>query len=101
MMEQPAAKCSITCRVRTGLRGKMTATSILDTDLTRDEVLEQLDRIVLDKRFCSADRNSRFLRYVVEKTLEGRTDEIKEIVIATEIYGRSTDYDPKIDSIVR
>jgi hypothetical protein len=39
--------------------------------------------------------------YIVEKTLEGKASEIKETVIATEIYGRSADYDPKTDSIVR
>lgn len=67
----------------------------------RKDVLSQLERILSHERFGFADRNSRFLRYVVEGTLGGRAAEIKEVVIATEIYGRSCDYDPKVDSIVR
>ena len=38
-----------------------------------NEVLPQLERILSHERFGFADRNSRFLRHVVEKTLEGRT----------------------------
>jgi tetratricopeptide (TPR) repeat protein len=68
---------------------------------TREEILHQLERILADRRFVSAERNSGFLRYVVESTVEGKGDEIKGVVVATEIYGRSTDYDPKSDSIVR
>ena len=66
-----------------------------------EQILQQLARILADRRFLSAERNAGFLRYVVEKTIEGKGNEIKEIVIATEIYGRSTDYNPKVDSIVR
>jgi tetratricopeptide (TPR) repeat protein len=68
---------------------------------TTENVLSHLAEILADRRFASAERNARFLRYVVERTLEGKADEIKETVIATEVYGRSSDYDPKTDSIVR
>lgn len=72
-----------------------------ETELDQDAVLNQLERILADRRFVSADRNANFLRYVVMRTLDGKAEEIKEIVIATELYGRSSSYDPKIDSIVR
>jgi tetratricopeptide (TPR) repeat protein len=72
-----------------------------ETELSHDAVVQQLERILADRRFASSERNSGFLRYVVTRTLEGRADEIKEIVVATELYGRSSDYDPKVDSIVR
>jgi len=42
-----------------------------------------------------------FLEFIVEKSLEGRVDEIKEYTIATEVLGRSHDFDPKSDNIVR
>ena len=67
----------------------------------RDEILQQLERILIDRRFTASGKNAGFLRYVVETTIEGKSEEIKEVVIATEIYGRSTDYDPKTESIVR
>lgn len=66
-----------------------------------EEILAHLSDVLTDRRFASADRISRFLRHVVERTLDGRAEEIKETVIATEVYGRSSDYDPKTDSIVR
>src|ERR1700726_3979807 len=44
---------------------------------------------------------SRFLRFVVERQLAGRDQELKESVIAVEIFGRSPDYNPKRDPIVR
>jgi tetratricopeptide (TPR) repeat protein len=67
----------------------------------RDDILRQLEQILTNRRFASAERNANFLRYVVNAAIEGKRDELKEVVIAMEIYGRSTDYDPKIDSIVR
>jgi TolB-like protein len=45
-------------------------------------------------------RHSNFLRYIVETTLAGKGDEVKEYVIAAEVYGKSS-YDPSADSIVR
>ena len=65
------------------------------------EVAEQLERILADVRFVSSERSSSFLRYVVERTLAGRASEIKELVIAVELYARTTGYDPKADSTVR
>jgi len=44
---------------------------------------------------------ARFLRFVVERYLEGRNDEIKESVLAVEVFGRSPNHDPRQDSIVR
>lgn len=65
------------------------------------EVLHHLEAILADKRFAAAERNSNFLRFVVMATLDGRASELKETVIATGVYGRPHDYDPKADSIVR
>ena len=79
----------------------MTTTLREELAPTREEVLEHLQAILADRRFASAERNAGFLKYVVQRALDGKADEIKETVIATEVYGRSTDYDPKADSIVR
>lgn len=72
-----------------------------ESDISRDAVLAHLESMLENRRFASAERNKRFLRYVVERTLDGKADEIKETVIATEVYGRTASYDPKKDSIVR
>src|SRR5262249_52884770 len=42
-----------------------------------------------------------FLRFVVERHLDGKDDELKETLLAIEVFGRKPDYDPKQDSIVR
>lgn len=51
--------------------------------------------------FANADRASRFLRYVVGRTLDGEGDQLKEFVIGVDVFDRGDDYDPRIDSIVR
>jgi TolB-like protein/Tfp pilus assembly protein PilF len=64
-------------------------------------VRRQLERILGSAGFSRNERLSRFLRFVVERHLEGRDSEIKESLIAVEVFGRKPDYDPKLDSIVR
>ena len=61
----------------------------------------QLERILASATFGDAERASRFLRFVVEHTLERRFDEIKESVIAIEVLGRDSSFDSKYDAIVR
>lgn len=70
-------------------------------EIAPEEVRDQLERILKNHRFVSAERNAGFLRFVVEHVLAGKADEVKETVIASELYGRPSDYDPKVDSIVR
>ncbi len=72
-----------------------------EVEFDREEIIEHLNLVLADRRFASAERNARFLRYVVEAVLDGRAHQVKETVIATEVYGRATGYDPKADSIVR
>src|SRR5262245_37905335 len=62
---------------------------------------KQLERILQSPGFSRNDRISRFLRFVVERHLEARDNELKESLIAIEVFGRPPDYDPKRDPIVR
>src|SRR3954470_1726849 len=62
---------------------------------------EELERVLASSGFARNPRLSRFLRFLVERHLEGKDDEIKETLIAVEVFGRKPDYDPKLDSIVR
>jgi adenylate cyclase len=65
------------------------------------EVRRQLDRILADSAFSGATRRSRLLRYLVEQALEDHPEALKESVIAAEVFERTPDYDPQIDSVVR
>ena len=51
--------------------------------------------------FARSERMSKLLRFLVERQMEGRENELKESVIGVEVFGRRPDYDPKVDSTVR
>lgn len=64
-------------------------------------VREELEKILASPGFARNERLGGFLRFVVERQLEGQAGTLKETVIAVEAFGRPPDYDPKLDSIVR
>ena len=66
-----------------------------------DAVRRQLDRVLASDGFSRNERLARFLRFAVERHLQGRDGEVKESVIAVEVFGRNPDHDPRHDSIVR
>src|SRR3984885_9441269 len=66
-----------------------------------ERVRKQLARILSSSASADAERPRRFLRFVVERKLEGRDGEIKESVIAIEVLGRNASFDSKSDPIVR
>lgn len=49
----------------------------------------------------ASSRSKQFLRFVVEKKLDGHEDEIKERTIGIELFGRIADFETSGDSIVR
>ena len=64
-------------------------------------VSEQLERILASPLFKQSKRYSPFLRYVVEKTLAGEADTLKERTLGVEIFGRPPNYDSSNDPVVR
>ena len=79
--------------------------AILDqvpTQETQSEAARsELERVLASPGFARNERLSRFLRFVVERRLEGKDSEIKESLLAIEVFRRAPDYDPKQDPIVR
>ena len=70
-------------------------------ELQTEALRLQLERVLASTGFARNERLTRFLRFVVERHLEGKDSELKESVIAIEVFGRKPGYDPKQDSIVR
>ncbi|MCB1019006.1 MAG: hypothetical protein KDC27_03710 [Acidobacteria bacterium] len=68
---------------------------------TREQILETLERIERSKGFRRSLRMTRFLRFVVESALDGRLDDLREIVIGMEVFDRGDTFDPAEDNIVR
>jgi serine/threonine-protein kinase len=64
-------------------------------------VREQLARVVSSPGFVSSVRLTRFLTHIVNRTIDGDLDSLKEFSIAMEVFDRRADYDPNIDAIVR
>ena len=65
-------------------------------------VATALARIVDSRTFRRSQRHRTFLQHVVAAALEGRQDELKEVVIGIEVFQRNiADYDPRQDPIVR
>jgi hypothetical protein len=65
------------------------------------EVREELARILNSQEFRSSHRSKEFLTYVVENTLAGHGDTLKERTIGIDVYGRPASYDPADDATVR
>jgi hypothetical protein len=70
-------------------------------ELTASMIRAQLDLLVRDDVFRSSKRSVAFLKYVVEQTLSGSADQIKERTIGVEVFGRDPSYDTNVDHIVR
>ncbi|MBZ5725050.1 MAG: hypothetical protein LAP87_08640 [Acidobacteriia bacterium] len=64
-------------------------------------VQEQLRAILVSPPFSRSERMQAFLTYVVEETLAGRGDELKEYAIAVDVFRRTESYDSKSDALVR
>ena len=64
-------------------------------------VRDQLARIVNSPGFVSSVRLCRFLTHIVNRTIDGDIDSLKEFSIAMEVFDRTSEYDPNIDAIVR
>ena len=64
-------------------------------------VRNQLEHLLAGPALSGAPRLSSLLRYLVEETLAGRGDQLKEYTVATAVLGRGSAFDPRLDSIVR
>ena len=71
------------------------------TDEERKAIQEQLERLLSNSHFNQSRRFPSFLRFVIDQTLLGQTDLLKERTLGIEIFGREADYDTASDPIVR
>src|SRR5260370_17367405 len=69
--------------------------------VSRDLVLAQLERVLASSLFQGAARSRALLKFVVEESLDGRTDRLKEYTIGAEALDRGDSFDPRTDPIVR
>ena len=66
-----------------------------------EEVRNQLDKILNSLIFRRSQRLNRFLRFIVDHVLAGKSAEVKEYAIGRDVFDRGESFNPAADSIVR
>jgi hypothetical protein len=67
----------------------------------REQYLGQVDKLVNSHVLHGSESLCKLLRYLAKHVLDHPGSPIKEYQIATEVFGRSADFDPQLDSMVR
>jgi hypothetical protein len=64
-------------------------------------VHQQAERILAHPLFRYSKRYSDLLSYIVDRSLTGNDESLRERTIGVEVFGRDRDYDPSLDPTVR
>ena len=67
----------------------------------RQAIENQTARILASPVFSKSERMSRFLQFIVQRALDGRSEDLKEYSIALEVFDKEESFDPRIDPTVR
>ena len=60
-----------------------------------------MERILASPLFKKSRRFPNLLRFVVERSLHGHAEPLKERTLGIEVFGREPDYDTNLDPVVR
>src|SRR5262249_19769946 len=71
------------------------------TVIRPEDVRAQLRKLLASPQFANSGRLAAMLQFVVEKSLGGRAEEIKEYTLGVEVFGKPESFDPRLDTIVR
>jgi hypothetical protein len=72
-----------------------------DEALPPQLILNALRRVIASPYFVNSERKRRFLEYIVQETLAGRADRIKEYTVAVGVFDRDPNFNPMTDPVVR
>lgn len=72
-----------------------------ESEAERNAIREQLERILASPLFKKSKRFPNLLRFVVERSLHGHAEPLKERTLGIEVFGRAPDYDTNLDPVVR
>jgi len=71
------------------------------TSEDKKDVLLQMNRLLETSHFSNSRRYPALFRFIVEETLEGRGQFLKERLLGVQVFGRPAHYDTATDPIVR
>jgi hypothetical protein len=72
-----------------------------NAELPADAIRMQLAQILQSDGFVRAQRMRRFLGFIVEEALSGRSSQLCEYSIGISVFGRDESFEPGLDPIVR
>ena len=72
-----------------------------DKKPTTEEIRAQLERIFESTEFRGSEKQKNFLKFIVDETLANRASQLKGYTVAVAVYGRTKNFDPQVDPIVR
>jgi hypothetical protein len=71
------------------------------TEQEVEAIRRYVDDLLQGEAFRGSHRSQRFLRYIIEKTLSGKVESLKERTIGVELFRRESIYDTGQDAVVR
>ena len=66
-----------------------------DSAKTRKLICEEMERVARSREFSASERSCTFLRYLVERALDGSAHQLKERTIGVDVFGRD-ESDPRV-----
>ncbi len=70
-------------------------------EVLKEQKLEQLEKVLQSRTLRESESLKAFLRFAGLKAIDDRDSYLKEYTIATEVFGRSSGYDSRNESVVR
>lgn len=67
----------------------------------RGQILGEVEKLVSSQTLHGSESLRKLLQYLAKQSLEHPGTPVKEHQIATEVFGRPSDFDPQLDSLVR
>src|SRR5687767_8793078 len=68
---------------------------------SNEQILAHLDSVLASPNIAGSNVLSEFLRFIVNETLQGRGEDLKEYTIGVNALKRDAGFNPQTDSIVR
>ncbi len=69
--------------------------------VSNSSVRIELKQVLASRTFANAPSLTRLLEYVVEQTLDGHGDRLKEYSLGVDVFRRGPSFDPRTETIVR
>ncbi|HXC42454.1 MAG TPA: tetratricopeptide repeat protein [Candidatus Dormibacteraeota bacterium] len=81
--------------------GQGSQIEVLLPKVSADEARSELAKILASNSLRDSEMLKSFLNYVVEQTLAGKADQLKEYRLGVDVFEREDSFDPRLDPVVR